>query len=193
MQTRDHKLLGRYLLRQVEQELPFLYKVVFIIGNVEPDCNPFTYLHGMLRGKKFHGHNYENILPIMKKLYCSLQKQESIKIVKYYHLGKLLHYTADAFTYPHNAAYKKGLIEHCKYESQLHARFLVMLEEEMKKKRIVYPMKDFKELEMLHKEYIQNPDSYIGDCIYILKVSSMIIKQELMETVKYIPIEKMAG
>ena len=63
----------------------------------------------------------------------------------------------------------------------------------MKKKRIVYPMKDFKELEMLHKEYIQNPDSYIGDCIYILKVSSMIIKQELMETVKYIPIEKMAG
>lgn len=76
MQTRDHKLLGKYLLKQAEQELPFVYKIAFIAGNVEPDHNPFTYLHGMFKGKKFHGHNYENILPVMKKLYSSLQKKE---------------------------------------------------------------------------------------------------------------------
>lgn len=128
MQTRDHKSLGKYLLQQTEQELPFLYKMAFIVGNVEPDRNVFTYLHGMLRGKRFHGHNYENILPVMQKLYKSLQKGRYFGIRKYYHLGKLIHYTADAFTYPHNEVYKEGLIEHCRYERQLHDRFLIMLQ-----------------------------------------------------------------
>lgn len=193
MQTRDHKLLGKYLLWQTQQKLPLLHKMAFIAGNVEPDRNYFTYLHGMLSGKKFHGHNYENMLPVMHKLYHSLQEGRYLGIRKYYQLGKLIHYTADAFTYPHNEVYKEGLIEHRRYERQLHDRFLTMLQEEMKKNWVIRSFREFEELETVHKEYLQNAGGYIWDCKYILMASVMMAKDGLGEAVEYISVEKMAG
>lgn len=127
MQTRDHKMLAEFLLSEMAWDIPKVYVKVFILGNIEPDKNPFTYLHGMVRGQKFRGHNYENILPVMKKLFYSLRRKKDWGIREYYHLGKLTHYLADAFTFPHNRAFEGSLKEHCKYEKELHERFINML------------------------------------------------------------------
>ena len=41
-----------------------------------------------------------------------------------YLLGKLIHYIADAFTFPHNNVFKGNLVQHCKYENKLHQAYL---------------------------------------------------------------------
>ena len=38
---------------------------------------------------------------------------------QYYTLGKLTHYLADAFTYPHNDHFSDSLMDHHRYESDL--------------------------------------------------------------------------
>lgn len=40
---------------------------------------------------------------------------------QYYTLGKLTHYLADAFTYPHNENYPESLIAHRQYEDDLRS------------------------------------------------------------------------
>ena len=103
MQTRDHKKLAEMFASEMSRKrIPYICKKAFIYGNIEPDKNPFTYLHGMLKGKKFHGHDYENILPVIKKIFNSTQEKKKWGVREYYHFGKLMHYTADVFTFPHN-------------------------------------------------------------------------------------------
>ncbi|MEI3518476.1 MAG: zinc dependent phospholipase C family protein [Clostridia bacterium] len=93
--------------------IPEIYKKAFIIGSIEPDKNLLTYLHGFLGGRKLHGHDYEKYLPVMKRLYDMLSEKKVFGLKDYYRLGKLLHDTADAFTYPHNSIFTGSLaVEH---------------------------------------------------------------------------------
>lgn len=89
MQTRDHKKLAEMFASEMSRKrIPYICKKAFIYGNIEPDKNPFTYLHGMLKGKKFHGHDYENILPVIKKIFNSTQEKKKWGVREYYHFGK---------------------------------------------------------------------------------------------------------
>ena len=45
MQTKDHLALGRYLARVFEIEEP-VKKYAFVIGNIMPDVNKCSYIHG---------------------------------------------------------------------------------------------------------------------------------------------------
>ena len=69
MQTKDHRILAEFLIAETKIDIPYLCKKAFILGSIEPDINPFTYLHGLTCGVRFHGHNYENVLSAMKKLF----------------------------------------------------------------------------------------------------------------------------
>lgn len=200
MQTRDHKVLAEFLVSEIKQELSTIYIKAFILGNVEPDRNPFTYLHGLVRGVKFHGHNYENILPVMDKLFDSLHGKKHWGAREYYYFGKLLHYVADAFTLPHNRIFKGNLREHCRYEKELHKSFLYTLS-----RRTCPPEGDciaacpkgymLQELQKqpaqkrgrcngldcikkLHEEYLQQAGNCENDCRYILKAAVMLVQEE---------------
>lgn len=177
MQTRDYKALAEFLISEIGHELSAIYIKAFILGNIEPDKNLFTYLHGLVRGIKFHGHNYENILPVMEKLFDSLQEKRCWGIREYYHFGKLLHYTADAFTFPHNRIFRGNLREHCRYEKELHKRFLYMLQESQKQptqKR----GRGLDCIKKLHEEYLQQAGNYENDCRYILKAAVLLTQEE---------------
>ena len=45
MQTKDHLALGRYLARVFEIEEP-VEKYAFVIGNIMPDVDKCSYIHG---------------------------------------------------------------------------------------------------------------------------------------------------
>ncbi len=77
MQLRDHRILAVFLIDKMGRSMSFFYRRMFILGSLEPDRKPFTYLHGITKGEKFHGHNYENILPVMRKLFESPQSKIS--------------------------------------------------------------------------------------------------------------------
>lgn len=184
MQTRDHKKLGKFMLAEMGLNIPYLYQKAFILSSIEPDMNPFTYLHGLTCGEKFHGHNYENVLAVMKKIFHSMQKQKHFGVRKYYYLGKLSHYVADSFTFPHNIIFHGNLKEHCRYERLLHKSFNDMLYKQelsaVKQKK----MDSFCYIEILHKEYLKEAGSCEIDCRYILEAVATLLRNEVCGNVR---------
>lgn len=129
MRGKSHIALGCYLLNRYLPELPRRYRKAFLIGCIEPDRNPTTYLKGSLRGQWLRGHNYLNSKRFMERISLRLEQKKSLKLFDYYTLGKLIHYTADAFTFAHNEQFPENLTDHRKYEAQLQEHFLQFIQD----------------------------------------------------------------
>ena len=195
MQLRDHRILAVFLIDKMGRSMSFFYRRMFILGSLEPDRKPFTYLHGITKGEKFHGHNYENILPVMRKLFESPQSKNKLGIRDYYRLGKLTHYVADAFTYPHNRIFQGSLLQHCRYEQELHCEFVSALRRQGTDSGDLQRIRRFQDIENLHEEYLRHAGGCEADCGYILKVSGMLLKGELQRSPKasFVQKERLAG
>lgn len=121
MRTADHMNLSRYIMNHMDAGASKLQKAAFIFGSIEPDINMLTYFRGSIRGEeKLRGHNYENVMKYMEKLIKKLEKGGMGTVRQSFLLGKLVHYVADSFTYPHNSIFPGNLREHCQYETKLH-------------------------------------------------------------------------
>ena len=125
MRTADHMNLSRYIMDHMDAGASKLQKAAFIFGSIEPDINMLTYFRGSIHGEeKLRGHNYENVQKYMEKLTNKLTKKFEKggmgTIRQSFLLGKLVHYVADSFTYPHNSIFSGNLREHCQYETELH-------------------------------------------------------------------------
>ena len=123
MQTRDHLYLAHRLLDTQAVHMPVTRRAAFLFGCMEPDINPVTYLC-RAEGGRFRGHNFENRAPRLQELVSALSSDGLSTVHDYFALGAALHYLADAFTFPHNAAFPGDLHEHVAYEKVLHPVFL---------------------------------------------------------------------
>ena len=123
MQTRDHLYLARRLLETAGDDIPPQGRAAFLFGCMEPDINPVTYLC-RANGARFRGHNFENRALRLRALLTELSDGGLSTLHDYFALGAALHYLADAFTYPHNAAFPGDLHGHVAYEKALHPIFL---------------------------------------------------------------------
>lgn len=118
MQASSHLELAHRLLQYFPSASP-IEQAAFLFGSVEPDMNFLTYCRGLLHGAGLHGHNYAQVLPRIARLSRLLNGQESRGVQAYYRLGKLTHYIADAFTFPHNTGFCGSLRSHIRYEARL--------------------------------------------------------------------------
>lgn len=166
MQKRSHALLARALLR-CEGGFPARrYEWAFLFGSFQPDCNPFSYLKGSLRGGKFGGHTYANNRPYLERRIKRLCGRSRLNLWDYYTLGKLTHYVADAFTWPHNPTFPAWGWAHHTYENALRERFKAYLDGRSLRRR--EPCPDLPEaLANLHRRYLSadggaNPESSPG-------------------------------
>ena len=123
MRGKSHYLLGEYLAKQYLSEAPKCCIQAFLLGCVQPDINPATYFKGSLRYQWMRGHNYPNSERFMERLCIRLESRHRLTLPDYYALGKLIHYTADAFTYAHNRSFPDSLELHRQYEASLHRYF----------------------------------------------------------------------
>lgn len=129
MRGKSHISLGQYLMDRYLPELPSRYRRAFLLGCIEPDRNPATYLKGSLRCQWLRGHNYRNARRFMRRISVRLERKEFLNLFDYYTLGKLIHYTADAFTYAHNESFPEKLSDHREYEVRLQDHFLSYLQQ----------------------------------------------------------------
>ena len=127
MRGKSHRCLGQYLVEKYMPNAPKRCIRAFLIGCIEPDRNPVTYLKGSIRCQWLRGHNYENARRYMRRLSQRLERKERLFLIDYYALGKLIHYTADAFTLAHNDRFPTAIRLHRSYEAQLHHLFDVYL------------------------------------------------------------------
>lgn len=132
MRGKSHRYLGAYLVQHYMEGIPQRYEKAFLLGCIEPDRNPMTYLKGSIRCQWLRGHNYRNARRFMRSISWRLEKKDSLNLYDYYTLGKLIHYTTDAFTYAHNDMFSTNLGDHREYEVALQNHFLSYLEEDPK-------------------------------------------------------------
>lgn len=123
MRSIDHIHIGQYLVQRYLSDRPKISQKAFVLGNVLPDINVFTYFRGFCKSRELKGHNYGNARKAIEKLELKLSAKKSFTLYDHLRLGKLIHYTADSFTYPHNDDFPGDLKAHVEYEEKLHQYF----------------------------------------------------------------------
>ena len=174
MQKRSHKLLAATLLKSEQGFRARRYELAFLFGSFQPDCNPLTYLKGSLRAYKFRGHNFSNSQRYVFSRISRLQRRRRWNIWQYYTLGKLTHYLADAFTFPHNENYPESMLCHHQYETDLRT----YLEEYLANRPL--RQKQFRAdvtgaIAQLHSYYVQASADQRMDVQFILEATSLLM------------------
>lgn len=180
MQKRSHKLLAHTLMDSCNGFDKKRFEMAFVFGSFQPDCNPLSYLKGFARGKKFMGHNFSNSQLYIHAQIRRLQRRERWSVWQYYTLGKLTHYLADAFTFPHNDSYTDSLIAHRQYEDALREQFAQYMEEYTQ--RAAKARQDLNEaLDRLHCQYEDTVSDWQRDIRYILEATELLMVSLLPE------------
>ncbi len=174
IKSESHKSLGQYLARNYLQIAPRRYIAAFQFGCTQPDRNPITYLKGSLRSQWLRGHNWNNACRYMARLSCRLERKRKLRLLDYYAMGKLIHYTVDAFTSAHNAHFPAQLQQHREYEAQLQTYFL----EYLKQPKLTQHRSNGTVMDTIrahHEEYIGKPSDICTDSRYCVLVTSLIV------------------
>ncbi|WP_455580504.1 zinc dependent phospholipase C family protein [Dysosmobacter sp.] len=174
MQKRSHKLLASTLLQSQDGFSARRFELAFLFGSFQPDCNPLTYLKGSIRAHKFRGHNYSNSQPYISAHIARLQQRRRWTMWQYYTLGKLTHYLADAFTYPHNEDYPESLLAHRQYEDDLRAYLSQYLRFRQLRRQQVR-MDLCTAIEDLHRQYMDSQADMQRDVQYILQATALLM------------------
>lgn len=174
MRGKSHVCLGQYLAEHYLSDVPQRYVKAFLIGCVEPDRNPATYLKGSIRCQWLRGHNFENARRYMRNISRRLENKEKLKLFDYYTLGKLIHYTTDAFTYAHNTSFGTDLGDHTAYEHELQEYFLQYMQEDPE----VNPQTARTVMDAIlkiHREYEQQPSNIHTDSRFALHACCCVL------------------
>ena len=176
MQKRSHKLLASALLASVAGFHARRYELAFLLGSFQPDCNPLTYLKGSLRARRFGGHNFSNSRPFVLAHLRHLEQKKQWNLWNYYTFGKLTHYVADAFTYPHNEIYGDSLAAHHVYERNLRCQLIEYLQSHTIPDHPLDTAYLIEALEALHLQYVSGQSSDLRrDVRYIVQATGLLM------------------
>ena len=177
MQKRSHKLLAATLLENTQGFQARRFELAFLFGSFMPDCNPLTYLKGSLRAYKFRGHNYSNSQHYIYSRISRLQRRQRWTIWQYYTLGKLTHYVADAFTFPHNEHWPDSLASHHVYETRLRIYLAEHLREYAFPDCSAEQLDLIPALEALHRQYLESRNSDLSrDTRFIVEATGLLMR-----------------
>lgn len=174
MQGRSHKYLASHLVDKYMTSLPKRHVRAFLIGCIQPDRNITTYLKGSIRSTWLRGHNWNNAKRFMARICARLEKKSPCGILDYYALGKLIHYTADSFTYAHNDHFQDNLRRHKEYEKLLHQYFVRYLPSH-KPSRVCCTDSLMNQLRTIHREYMTKPTGVYNDSKYALNACYLVM------------------
>lgn len=169
METKNHLALAQYLIATTDNPDLKKWKKAFLLGNVMPDINVFTYLHG--------GHTFTKFFVLQEKLWPLMEKSQW-NMSDVYQLGIMTHYIADGFTFPHNRQFQGTLTEHYRYEKQLEEVFTAYLKNSVQKlSDHCRTRKDqlVSYIETKHQEYLKRHTSWWDDCDYILSICTDLL------------------
>lgn len=184
METNDHRILGKYLLDSLRIKTSTLNKKSFLLGSIIPDKIPFTYLRGSIDYRQFRGHDYYCAAKLIRKYVSILsEKQGHWNSYDYFRFGLLMHYVADAFTFPHNDEFDGDSREHAEYEALLHTRIrsdLLTPEHTVKRRKHITAGTDHKSIirfiRKLHDEYLGAKRSFTNDIHYIKEITLSVAR-----------------
>lgn len=177
MKTETHLKFAKKLADQYLPDSSAYNRLMFIIGSVTPDINPFSYLKGF-SVKPFFGHNWGN-----RRDYLSSGLRDLLMgRLSYFSLGQLVHFICDAFTFTHNITYKGGLYEHSRYEKALHTLFEKL---DFSKEYPDLHLNINDGLNSLHEQYLSQPQGCENDLRFIMQTVHYALKHGIPHARKH--------
>lgn len=180
MRKKSHISLAWYLMNSEGMELLGSHKGSFYIGSILPDCVPSFFVRK---------HTFEDSFDVLKKelgkLVSHFDVRKGADCYFCRHLGVIVHYIADYFTFPHNVNYPGKLKDHCVYEEELkHAIRSYVHSPEAVRKRLgetVYPpgaILNF--VQRMHEIYTRMQSAVKRDCEYIVGLCHTVVDAILL-------------
>lgn len=175
MRKKSHISLAWYLMNSEGMELIGSHKGSFYIGSILPDCVPSFFVRK---------HTFEDSFDILKKelgkLVSHFDVRKGADCYFCRHLGVIVHYIADYFTFPHNVNYPGKLKDHCVYEEELkHAIRSYVHSPEAVRKRLgetVYqPGAILNFVQRMHEIYTRMQSAVSRDCEYIVGLCHTVV------------------
>lgn len=174
MKFKDHKNVSRYLINSHKCRIKARHRWALIVGSVIPDIAFYTYFRGSFNGQKLKGHNYENTRECMRQLIEDIRKDDNYGIKRFFNVGKLLHYSADSFTYAHNSLFKGNISAHRAYEMKLHDRLEAVMNGTEEAALFAGAADIYTRIKELHDRYMNEVHGCQIDCAYIMSVTAFI-------------------
>ncbi len=167
----SHIKLGLHVMRK--HPMGFFGSLSFLFGSIQPDICFLSYFCDVEPGDERRGHSYSTAIRRIQELESKLSKDS---ITALYVLGKIVHYAADSFTYPHNTSLFHGTLkEHMRYERILDETLSDALESE----RYSGGNQTFSEVSSFvtewHSFYEKHEPSAECDVSYIVSIVFMIV------------------
>lgn len=180
MRKKSHISLAWYLMNSEGMELIGSHKGSFYIGSILPDCVPSFFVRK---------HTFEDSFDILKKelgkLVSHFDVRKGADCYFCRHLGVIVHYIADYFTFPHNANYPGKLKDHCVYEEELkHAIRSYVHSPEAIRKRLAEtvhsPGAILNFVQRMHEIYTRMQSAVSRDCEYIVGLCHTVVDAILL-------------
>ncbi|MCD7885039.1 MAG: zinc dependent phospholipase C family protein [Lachnospiraceae bacterium] len=176
MRKKSHLALSAYLAEELRIKELDIHKKSFYFGSIQPDLNPKMFAEP---------HEYNMTWDKLKMLILRIEaeaKEEGIdNCTVWMHMGIVMHYLADYFTFPHNTCFEDGVKGHCRHESELkyllRAYLCTSEAHEMfeKQKLLAVQIHSSQQLfyyiEQMHRAYMLDKNhSALSDCRWIMQV-----------------------
>ena len=167
MQFNCHIRLGKLLAR--EYAIRGAAKAAFLWGNVEPDLAFTSHFSLRRTEEQLEGHNYPLASRKVARLMRKLPEGGAKSLKDFFRLGKICHYAADCFTWPHNPDYPGTLSAHISYEKKMSGAFHGYIKPEELEPEKELPLSEI--LDAAHGRYAAEEPSIGRDLRYILAVN----------------------
>ena len=169
----SHIHTGIYMLLQMRPSMGLLESAAYLFGSVQPDVCMKTYVMGVAPGDEGRGHNFRTAMLRIERLLENYEGGGGI--VSAYRLGKISHYAADIFTYPHNPHLFRGsLKDHMKYERKLNRYLKSYLASGNVRLNVRFTTDVLGELRARHDEYEEMEHSPETDTSCILSALALV-------------------
>lgn len=184
MRKKSHISLAKYIVDSLDEQELMKHKKAFYLGSILPDCKLsfLTEKHEMERTFPKLQHDLGELVKRMDNSQINMR-------VFYRHLGEVIHYIADYFTFPHNAHYTGNLKEHCIYEKHLKYELKEYLDSGEAKRDCgsdgtpVQSLGSTDEIcdfiRKAHDTYINVKNTIEGDCQFIVNLCHQVVEAVL--------------
>lgn len=176
MRKKSHISLACYIVRNTEAEQLLHHRKAFYLGSILPDCKP-----SFISTK----HEFDGTFPMVKESISRLIEDQGLygnnQRAFMRHLGEVIHYLADYFTFPHNRIYPGNLKDHCAYEGELKLALREYLKngradaEQTEMCRFDSKQQLFDFIERMHDEYLNIRHTIEEDCRYIVNLCRQVV------------------
>lgn len=177
MRKKSHISLAKYIVEDMHVPELEAHRNAFYLGSILPDCKP-----SFITRRHEFGETFDLVTEQIRRLSNKDGQEQANPRAFMRHLGEVIHYVADYFTFPHNSTYDGNFKDHCYYEKELKFQLREYVKsgeafrERIEAWRFTTAEAVVNFIRNAHKEYLSRKRNVQEDCRYIVRICHQVVQ-----------------